>query len=320
MLVTGKGKAKNTQELITASVQILIEALESGHSEVLAQYLKAMARFHHYSFGNIMLIAAQKRDASNVAGMYAWNQLGRRVTRGEKGIMILAPMLGKKRNNTDAHSENAPSDTSANNKSDWSLIGFRPVYVWDVSQTEGKALPELEEVKGDVTGYLAKLVNFTIQQGIKFGYSDKIAPARGMSYGGAIRLLPDMTEAEQFAVLVHELAHEMLHKSERRTLITKTVRETEAEAIAFVVCQSIGLETGSASSDYIQLYHGNAKLLQESLEIVQRTAAVILGAVTPEPVQAEASQATEPANSNEPTEPAAYSGGEPLAAATAVQQ
>ena len=317
MLVTGKGKAKNTQELISASVQILIEALESGHSEVLTQYLKAMARFHQYSFGNVMLIAAQKRDASNVAGMYAWNQLGRRVKRGEKGIMILAPMLGKKRNNnTDAHSENAPSESSANNKSDWSLIGFRPVYVWDVSQTEGKALPELEEIKGDVTGYLAKLVNFTIQQGIKFGYSGKIAPARGMSYGGAIRLLPDMTEAEQFSVLVHELAHEMLHKSERRTLITKTVRETEAEAIAFVVCQSIGLETGSASSDYIQLYHGNAKLLQESLEIVQRTAAVILGAITPEPTQAEKAEAAA-----EPTEvavpPAALSGGEAVQVADA---
>jgi len=321
MLVTGKGKAKNTQELITASVQILIEALESGHSEVLTQYLKAMARFHHYSFGNIMLIAAQKRDASNVAGMYAWNQLGRRVKRGEKGIMILAPMLGKKRNNTDAHSENAPSEGSESGKRDWSLIGFRPVYVWDVSQTEGKALPELEEVKGDVTGYLAKLVNFTIQQGIKFGYSDKIAPARGMSYGGAIRLLPDMTEAEQFSVLVHELAHEMLHKSERRTLITKTVRETEAEAIAFVVCQSIGLETGSASSDYIQLYHGNAKLLQESLEIVQRTAAVILGAVTPEPVQAEKAEAeTEAAATSQEVAavpPAALSGGEAVQVADA---
>lgn len=313
MLITNKGKAKNTQELITASVQILIEALESGHSEVLTQYLKAMARFHHYSFGNIMLIAAQKRDASNVAGMYAWNQLGRRVKRGEKGIMILAPMLGKKKN-TDAHSENAPSASNESGKSDWSLIGFRPVYVWDVSQTEGKALPELEEVKGDATGYLARLLNFTIQQGIKFGYSDKIAPAKGMSYGGAIRLLPDMTEAEQFSVLVHELAHEMLHKSERRSLITKTVRETEAEAIAFVVCESIGLETGKASSDYIQLYHGNAKLLQESLEIVQRTAAVILGAVTPVPVEAEKSEAeTEVADTSQEVAsvpPAALSGGE----------
>src|SRR3954468_14181639 len=145
MLVTGKGKAKNTQELISASIEALIGALESGHSEVLTSYLNAMARFHYYSFGNILLIATQKRDASHVAGMYAWNQLGRRVKRGEKGIMILAPMLGKKPR-TDAHSENAPSESSESGKSDWSLIGFRPVYVWDVSQTEGKALPELEEV------------------------------------------------------------------------------------------------------------------------------------------------------------------------------
>ena len=86
MLVTGKGKAKNTQELISASIEALIGALESGHSEVLTSYLNAMARFHYYSFGNILLIATQKRDASHVAGMYAWNQLGRRVKRGEKGI------------------------------------------------------------------------------------------------------------------------------------------------------------------------------------------------------------------------------------------
>jgi len=85
---------------------------------------------------------------------------------------------------------------------------------------------------------------------------------------------------------VHELAHEMLHKSERRTLTTKTVRETEAEAVAFVVCNALGLETGTASSDYIQLYHGNAKLLQESLEVVQRTSAVILGAISPEVAEA----------------------------------
>jgi hypothetical protein len=78
---------------------------------------------------------------------------------------------------------------------------------------------------------------------------------------------------------VHELAHEMLHKADRRTTTTKTVRETEAEAIAFVVGKAVGLQTGTASADYIQLYHGNAALLAESLEVIQKASAVILAAL-----------------------------------------
>ncbi len=268
----------STQAVIAANVQHLIEQLESGHSEALNEYLTAMARFHNYSLGNILLIARQKPDATNVAGMFTWNQLGRRVKRGEKGIMIFAPMVAKKRSQPSA--ENEQTDTRTQGVSP--LLGFRMVYVWDVAQTEGKELPALHEISGEPGPYLAKLVNFTISQGITFGYSDEIAPARGLSYGGKIRLLPDMTEGEQFATLVHELAHEMLHKAERRSQITKTVRETEAEAIAFVVSKAIGIDPGTASSDYIQLYHGDAKLLQESLELVQRTAAIILGALSPE--------------------------------------
>ena len=83
----------------------------------------------------------------------------------------------------------------------------------------------------------------------------------GVSYGGKIVLLPGQSKAEEFSTLVHELAHEMLHKADRRTTTTKTVRETEAEAIAFVVGKAVGLQTGTASADYIQLYHGNASLL-----------------------------------------------------------
>jgi hypothetical protein len=167
------------------------------------------------------------------------------------------------------------------------LIGFRTVYVWDVSQTEGAELPKLDEVTGDPAEQLPGLIEFVKSQDIKLEYSEKIAPARGMSYGGKIQLLPAMTPAEEFSTLVHELAHEIIHKAERRTLITKTVKETEAESVAFVVAKAIGLETGTASCDYIQLYHGNAALLQESLEVVQRTAAVILGAIAPEPKQEE---------------------------------
>jgi len=283
MLVTSKGKTQSTQELVKSSVDVLVKALESGHSEVLSSYLRAMAKFHYYSFNNILLIAMQRPRATKVAGLRTWNELGRRVRRGEKGIMILAPLIGKDRKHPNTGTGEAHAEPSA--EPDRRLLGFRAVYVFDVAQTEGKELPEPTTVKGDVGDKLEKLIAFTKERGIRLEYSDSIAPARGMSYVGLIRLLPSMGHAEEFSTLVHELAHEMIHKAERRTLITKTVKETEAEAVAFIVSHAIGLETGTASSDYIQLYHGDAKLLAESLEVVQRTAAIILGAISPEDME-----------------------------------
>jgi len=263
------------------AVDFLVRALESGHSEVLTQYLAAMARFHNYSFGNVMLIARQKPDATHVAGLRTWNSLGRFVRRGEKGILILAPMVGNKRN---SKLETEPQTEDA--KETARLLGFRAVYVFDISQTEGKDLPEFTEVQGDVTGYHERLIKFVEAHNIELKYSEEIAPAKGLSHGGKITLLSGMKPAEEFSTLVHEIAHEMLHRTERRSITTKTIRETEAEATAFVVCQAIGLATGTASQDYIQLYHGDAKLLLESLEVVQRTAAVILGAISPEAAEA----------------------------------
>jgi hypothetical protein len=90
-------KAQTAKEVIAANVKLLIEQLEAGHSEGLTAYLTAMGRFHTYSFGNILEIARQKPDATRVAGMYAWNQLGRKVIKGQKGIRILAPMIGVRR-------------------------------------------------------------------------------------------------------------------------------------------------------------------------------------------------------------------------------
>lgn len=260
------------------AVDYLVQSLESGQSEVLTQYLGAMARFRNYSFGNIMLIARQKPDATNVAGLRTWNSLGRFVRRGEKGIFILAPMVGNKRKKD----ENAEQNPDAK-ETEPMLYGFRGVYVFDITQTEGKELPTLTEVQGDVTGYRERLVKFVEVQGVELSYSERIAPAKGLSYGGKITLLSGMQPAEEFSTLAHEIGHELLHRGERRTLTTKQVRETEAEAVAFVVCQAIGLETGSSSADYIALWHGDASLLRESLEAVQQTAAVILGGIAPEP-------------------------------------
>ena len=138
-------------------------------------------------------------------------------------------------------------------------------------------------MRGDVGGNRERLFKFVEGRGIEVNYSERIAPAKGLSHGGKITLLLGMQPAEEFSTLVHETAHELLHRGDRRTLTTKQVRETEAEAVAFVVCQALGLETGTASQDYIQIWHGDANLLRESLEAVQQTTAVILGGIAPEP-------------------------------------
>ena len=268
-------KLEDINQRTKDAVNHLVEALQSGQSEVLTQYLSAMARFHHYSFGNIMLIARQKPDATNVASLRIWNSLGRFVKRGEKGILILAPMISRKKDSAAELTEGAPQALSQ-------LHGFRAVYVFDINQTEGKDLPTLTEVQGDVSGYRERLVKFVESQGIALNYSDQVAPAKGLSHGGKITLLAEMQPAEEFSTLAHEIAHEMLHRGDRRTLTTKQVRETEAEAVAFVVCHALGLETGSSSADYIQLWQGDAALLRQSLEAVQQTAAVIVRGITPE--------------------------------------
>jgi hypothetical protein len=196
----------------------------------------------------------------------------------------------------------ARTNTADERKPEQQLVGFRAVYVFDISQTEGKELPALTDVQGDVSGYRERLIEFVQAQGVELNYSESIAPAKGLSYGGKITLLSGMQPAEEFSTLVHEIAHEMLHRGDRRTMTTKQVRETEAEAVSFVVCQSVGLHNGTASQDYIQLWHGDANLLRESLEAVQQTAAVILGAIAPKP---EAPQESAPSSSD--TESASFS-------------
>jgi len=264
-----------TQQLIKQAVDYLLEQLEAGKSETLTAYLAAMARFHSYSFGNIMSIARQRPTATRVAGFHTWKELGRFVKRGEKGIQILAPMVGH------ADRTRTQDDTG---KPTPMLIGFRAVYVFDVAQTEGADLPEFEHtITGNVGEHRDRLIAFLDSQNIALEYNENIAPALGVSYGGKIAILPGQSPAETLVCLVHETAHELLHKSDRRTMTTATVRETEAEAVAFIVGQAIGLEMGRASSDYIQMYAGNAALLAESLEVIQRTSAVILDAITEEP-------------------------------------
>jgi len=268
-------KPATKQELIAANIKLLIEQLQAGKSDALTNYLTVMSRFHNYSFGNVLEIARQMPTATRVTGFWTWKNLGRSVKAGQKGIRILAPIVGLRRKKD----EEANKDITKQNER--VLLGFRNAYVFDVSQTDGVDLPEMREISGDPGENLERLAAFVRSRGITLGYNPSIAPALGMSYGGHIAILPGQSKAEEFSTLVHETAHELLHKAERRTATTKTVRETEAEAVAFVVGKAVGLVTGSASADYIQLYHGNASLMAESLEVIQQTASVILAALEP---------------------------------------
>lgn len=264
-------KAEEAKKLADQALDNLAAALEAGKSDTLAAYLAAMGRFHSYSFGNVMLIVMQKPDATHVAGFNTWRTFSRFVKKGEKGIVIIAPMLIKPK-------EKAASASDDGRK----ILRFKAVYVFDVSQTDGEPLPEFARVGGNPNGHTDRLKALVVQQGITLEYADTLFGAKGCSHGGRIELLSGLSPAEEFSVLTHELAHEMLHRGDRRSETSKTLRETEAEAVAFVVSQAIGLEVGSHSADYIQLYAGKKETLAESLDHVQKTAAEIIAAVLDE--------------------------------------
>ncbi|XZE55331.1 ArdC family protein [Planctomycetaceae bacterium SH139] len=249
----------------------LATALQADDSEQLTQYLGMLSRFHHYSFGNIMMTYLQFPEATRVAGFGSWKKLGRHVKKGEKGIAILAPLLFKKKAEQ--------CETDFDGKPKLVLRGFKVVHVFDVSQTEGKDLAEFAGINGDPGENLIRVKQLIDDEGISLSYERIQGGALGQSAGGAISVVPDLDAAEEFAVLVHELAHELLHKGDRRSETSKTVRETEAEAVSYVVATAVGLDTSTRSADYIRLYRGDAETLSDSLDHVQRAATRILSAL-----------------------------------------
>jgi antirestriction protein ArdC len=138
-------KSEQIKEITDRAAEQLVAALQAGRSEALTAYLKAIGRFHRYSLHNVLLIASQKPNASYVAGFRTWNELGRFVKKGEKGIMILAPII--RRNTQDE--EKIPEEISR------SIAGFRAAFVFDISQTDGKELPQIGVVEGDPCEYTA---------------------------------------------------------------------------------------------------------------------------------------------------------------------
>lgn len=254
------GKA---QRLVAAALDRLEETLRAGSSRELREYLRALGRFHSYSLHNCLLIASQFPTATRVAGFRTWKKLGRWVRKGEKGIAIVVPVTVRKRDARDDEDE--------------TIVRFRTGYVFDVSQTDGEPLPEPPAAAGDPGPHTAALQEFAGERGIAIEIAEDLPPRTdGLSTGGAIRLRSGLAPAQEFHVLAHELAHELIHQVDQDDRPPKVVRETEAEAVAFAVCEAVGVEAGTASSDYISLYHGTPETLRRSLERIQRVATTIL--------------------------------------------
>ena len=132
---------------------------------------------------------------------------------------------------------------------------------------------------GEPGELIQRLIGHMTATGLTVEYDATIAPSQGQCIITAVKLLPGQTAANEFSTLIHEYAHALLHQGERRAKTTKTTRETEAEAVAFIVATASGMNCGHAAADYIQMYDGNTATLIESLQHVQAAASEILTAL-----------------------------------------
>ena len=270
-------KKDDAKQLADQAIRALQEELKAGRSESLLKYLDAMSRFHNYSWNNCMLIALQMPEATFVAGFRRWLQMGRHVRKGGTGIGIMAPLIYRSRDDSGADASPAFDKSKAAERS---IRGFKIVHVFDVSQTDGEELPQFAAITGDPGELLSSMEELIRSTGIILKDEVLGSGIKGVSRQGEIAIAEGLPAAERCSVLAHELAHEWMHDQEQRRVLKKTVRETEAEAVAYVVCRSFGLDCSTRSSDYIQMYDGNEGTLIASLERIQKTAARMIESLT----------------------------------------
>lgn len=242
-------------------------------SDAYKEYLNIMARFPSYSTHNLLMIMMQKPDASLVQGFTAWKKMGRSVRKGEKGIRIWAPQFSSRK---------ADENEEEDNDDKLVLRGFRLVSVFDVAQTEGEVLPDICSSLSGAVSNLDDIREALISHyGVEVYYEDpgKMHGAKGVCYpnDAKIGICSGLEQAQELKTLIHELAHFLLHAGENGKLPTDT-KELQAESVAYVVCQHIGLDTGEYSFGYIASWGEarTAKEIMDALKPVAKTAAGIM--------------------------------------------
>lgn len=243
-------------------------------SEQFRRYLDVQARFHRYSWGNVALILAQRPDATMVAGFHAWLKLHRYVKKGERGITIIVPMRRKARDEDESDAADADAGTNWNGS-----VFFGTGYVFDVSQTDGEPLPQVEVPVLDGEGGVELFRQFEAMARRNHvevhvaGDDEFVDPTMMGAYLTLHQtiLVRQAAPLQMLKTLVHELAH---HFSPRG--LPREQSETVAEAVAYVVCAHFGHDTGTRSFPYIATWSQEQAVLKQVLTLVQRVSATII--------------------------------------------
>lgn len=283
-----KQKVKEITDKLEAGLKELFE------SEKYKSYLSTMSKFHNYSFNNTLLIAMQKPEATLVAGYQAWQKnFERHVNKGEKAIRILAPApykIKEERDKLDPVTGEMMFDENGmpqKEETEVTIPAFRAVSVFDVSQTDGKPIPELEvnELLSTVEGYedfVQALMNISP---VPIAFEDIPGDSKGYFSTAEKRIAvqENMSESQTLKTMVHEVAHSMLHDKEVNQSMDipvkdRNTKEVEAESVAFTVCQHFGIDTSDYSFGYIAGWSSgrNMKELKSSLDTIRKTASELI--------------------------------------------
>lgn len=244
-------------------------------SENFRTFLLTMSKFHEYSIGNLILIMLQKPDATRVAGFSTWKDLYRWVKKGEKGIAILAPCMPPKRKELKpSEVENTPNEKeNPEEETEIRPIYFKVVYVFDVSQTEGKPLPEFEvpPLTGEANEELfERVMRLAESQGLDVSFDskpDQDQDIKGYYTGKTIWVRPEESRAQQLKTLLHEVAH---YYSEGVFRIPRSDAETIAESVAFTIGAHYGFDTGARSFPYVAIWSKDKKVLEANLAAIRK--------------------------------------------------